>query len=461
MDHALGGVQRSAAEEFDFLAAAGLDPVPLHLLAKAFPVEGQVAFAGQRFKEFRGEAVGLEHVGRLAAGNDPPPLLLHHVENPLDAAQAGVDGGKEACLLLFDDPGDARDGLAQFGIGLLHQPGDDADELVEERPADAHLVAVQHGAAQEAADDIALLLVAGMHVLVHREGAGADVIGDAAQSAAGFLAGPIGDAADLAGGLDQRAKDVDVEIRLHALHHRRRPLQAHPRVDVLAGQRPQVVRRIADAVELRENEVPNLDLPGVGVIVDFAARSADAVGTLAGGVGGPEVLVLAHPLQPLRRQFHVLEPNARRLLVVQVDGGREAVGIEAQPLLRGEEFPRPVDRLPLEIVAEAEVAQHLEERVVIGCAADVVDVAGPQTFLAGRRAGEFELATPEEMVLELVHSRGSEKDRGVPTRHQHVARPADAPLGGEKGQVFFPQFIRFHGYYHPRLRKSLNWNRKS
>ena len=302
MDHALGGVQGSAAEEFDFLSAAGLDPVPLHFFAKALPIEGQVAFAGEGLKQFRREAVGLEHVGRLGSGNNSPPLLLHQIENPLDAAQAGVDGRKEARLLLLDDPGHALDRFAQFRIGLLHQPGDDADELVEERPADAHLVAVQHGAAEQPADDVALLLVARMHVLVHREAARADVIGDASQAAAGFLAGLIGDAADLAGGLDQRPKDVDVEVRLHALKHRGRPLQAHSRVDVLAGQRAEIVRRIADAIELRENEVPNSTCR-VGVIVDFAARTANAVGTLTGGVGGPEVLVLAHPLQPLRRQL--------------------------------------------------------------------------------------------------------------------------------------------------------------
>ena len=63
-----------------------------------------------------------------------------------------------------------------------------------------------------------------------------------------------------------------------------------------------------------------------------------------------------------------------------------------------------MDGLALEIIAEAEVAQHLEEGVVIGGAADVVDVAGPQAFLAGGGPGEFQLAAAEEVVLELVHA---------------------------------------------------------
>ena len=190
--------------------------------------------------------------------------------------------------------------------------------------------------------------------------------------------------------------------------------------------------------------------PDVGVVVDFAARSANAVGALAGGVGGPEVLVLAHPLQPLRRQLHVLQPNVRRLVVVQVDRGREPVGVEAQPLLRGEEFPSPVDGLALEIVAEAEVAQHLEEGVVIGRAADVVDVAGPQALLAGRGPGEFQLATAEEVVLELVHAGRGEEHRGVPAGHQHVARRGGRTLWMRKRPGISPAIRPFSWIFSTR-----------
>ena len=255
--------------------------------------------------------------------------------------------------------------------------------------------------------------------------------------------------ADLAGGLDQRPEDVDVEIRLDPLQHGGRPLEAHAGVDVLAGQRPQVVGRVAHAIELREDQVPDFDLAEVGVVVDFAARAANAVGALAGGIGGPEVFVFAQPLQPLRRKFHLVEPDAGRLVVVEIDGGREPLRAQAQPLLGGEELPRPVDGLALEVVAEAEVAQHLEEGVVIGGAADVVDVAGAEALLAGGGAGEFQLAAAEEVVLELVHARRGEQHRGVPAGDQHVAGPPDAALRLEEGQIFFPQFIRFHGNLHP------------
>ena len=103
-----------------------------------------------------------------------------------------------------------------------------------------------------------------------------------------------------------------------------------------------------------------------------------------------------------------------------------------------------MDRLALEVVAEAEIAQHLEKRVVVGGAADVLDVAGAQALLAGRGPGEIELALAQEVVLELVHAGRREQHRGVPARHQHVAGAADAALGLEERQIFFAKFVGFH-----------------
>jgi hypothetical protein len=57
---------------------------------------------------------------------------------------------------------------------------------------------------------------------------------------------------------------------------------------------------------------------------------------------------------------------------------------------RGEELPRETDRLGLVVVAEREVAEHLEERAVPAGAPDVLDVRlrarDPQTTLHGHRA---------------------------------------------------------------------------
>src|SRR6266478_7929069 len=91
----------------------------------------------------------------------------------------------------------------------------------------------------------------------------------------------------------------------------------------------------------------------------------------------------------------------------------------------GDEFPRPIDGLLFEIVAEAPVAEHLEESVVIGVEADVVEVVvlatGADAFLgvggAGRVVGTLYLA--EKDGDELVHAGVGEEEVG---RIGHEAR---------------------------------------
>ena len=52
-------------------------------------------------------------------------------------------------------------------------------------------------------------------------------------------------------------------------------------------------------------------------------------------------------------------PDLLGLVVGDVDGDPDAVAVEAEHL--GDELPRPRDGVGLEVVAEAEVAEHLEE----------------------------------------------------------------------------------------------------
>jgi len=59
-------------------------------------------------------------------------------------------------------------------------------------------------------------------------------------------------------------------------------------------------------------------------------------------------------------------------VVIRVCRRGQAVGGNAQVI--GEEVPRPVDRFPLEVVAEAPVAEHFEERVVAGRPAHFLEV---------------------------------------------------------------------------------------
>ena len=80
-----------------------------------------------------------------------------------------------------------------------------------------------------------------------------------------------------------------------------------------------------------------------------------------------------------------LLPQIEGLVVVDIDGDGQPVLRQAEFL--GDEVPGELDGAVLEIVAEREVAEHLEEGVVARGVADIVEVvvlaAGAHAFLRG------------------------------------------------------------------------------
>src|SRR5688500_10345201 len=168
--------------------------------------------------------------------------------------------------------------------------------------------------------------------------------------------------------------------------------------------------------------------------MDLAARTARS------GVGHPpEVVVVAlfHVApgsHPLGWQADLVAPDGARLLVVLVRRGRQSVARYA--ICLGEQLPRPVDRLALEVVAEAPVAEHLEERVMARGPADLLEVV----VLAGHAQAALVVDRPlvaarfaaGQDVLELDHARVAEEQRRSPRRHQAGAgHDGMAPLGKE------------------------------
>src|SRR4051812_6353907 len=82
--------------------------------------------------------------------------------------------------------------------------------------------------------------------------------------------------------------------------------------------------------------------------------------------------------------------------------------------------------------------------MVVGSAADVVDVARTQALLTRRCPSEFELALAEEVIFELVHAGGREQHRGIPMGHQDVAGPTNAALRLKECQILFAELVGFH-----------------
>ena len=403
-----------------------------HFFFETGPVEAVFAFAGERFEEFRRETVRLVHFKRFGALNFGAFFFFHRLEDGVQTTQTAVDVRHKVFFFRRDDALDALDRFGKFRIRNLHQVGDDRDEVEKERLLHPHLNAVENRATEQAANDVFFFFRARVDVFVNRERAGADMVGDAAQTAAVFVRQiliVVFLRADFRRRVDQRTKRVDVEVRFDALQNGRNAFEAHPGVDVFARERTQVVRRVADAVKLREDEVPNFNFALRRFVVNFGTRAANAVRAFARGGRRPEVFVFVEVLQFFGRKFDFFEPNFRGFMVVFIDGRGEHRRVDPEPFLVGQELPSPVDRFALEVVAEAEVPEHFEEGVVERGASDVVDVAGAEALLAGRGAGVVELATPEKVVFELVHPGRREENRRVPTRNEDVARTANATFG--------------------------------
>src|SRR5690606_29882844 len=112
----------------------------------------------------------------------------------------------------------------------------------------------------------------------------------------------------------------DVKVCRNILHHGGSPLEPHTRIDVLTGKWTQVIRGLPHALELREDEIPNLDATSLSVMnEDFTAGTAYAVGTLGRRAGRPEIVLLTHPLNPLTGKSDLLIPDASGFVIVQID----------------------------------------------------------------------------------------------------------------------------------------------
>ena len=255
-------------------------------------------------------------------------------------------------------------------------------------------------------------------------------------------------------GLDQLHEQVDVVVRVHALHDGGHALEAHAGVHRWLGERGH--RAVGRALELHEDEIPDLDV-AVAVLVPRAGRPArdpramvvEDLGTRAAGAGvahRPEVRLFVHAREALRVDLDLLEPKIGRLVIVPEDGDPKFLGRDLQRA--GDEVPGERDGLGLEVVAEAEVAEHLEESVVPRRVADVLEVvvlaAGPHAALAADRTPVAALVLAEENVLELDHAGVREQERRVVARHERRARHDLVAARAEELQERRPELVGTH-----------------
>ena len=258
----------------------------------------------------------------------------------------------------------------------------------------------------------------------------------------------------------QRAEHVGIVVRIHALQDAEHPFEPHARVDVAGRQGCQ--RAIGAPVVLDEDQVPDLhqacrvfkclvsvspvDMSGIvfpsgplrtQVVVDFR------VGTAGSGLAHfPEIVLLVESEYAVGGHAGVALPEQLGLVILAEHGNPQTFSGEIQPLR--EQFPGPGYGFFLIVVAEGPVSEHFEEGLVDGRPAHVLQVvvfaAGANAFLVIHRAHVFVGAPPEENVLELVHPRVGEEQRGIIPGHHAGTRHDRVAAVGEKAGKGLSQF---------------------
>src|SRR5690606_4023094 len=148
----------------------------------------------------------------------------------------------------------------------------------------------------------------------------------------------------------------------------------------------------------------------------------------------PEV-VLVETLDALAGEPDLVDPERLGFVVVDVDGDPDPIEVDAEDL--GDELVRPGDGLGLEVVAEAEVAEHLEEAEVAQRPTDGVEVVvlapGSHALLHRHRPLRIERDRflSEEVRHELHHPRVREH-RGAGVGRDEARRGHDGVLTGRE-----------------------------
>ena len=115
-------------------------------------------------------------------------------------------------------------------------------------------------------------------------------------------------------------------------------------------------------------------------------------------------------------------PNPECLVIGFINGDPQSFRIETEDLC--EQFPGVADCILLEIVAETEISEHLEEGMVTSGVSDLIKVimfsAGTNALLRRNRPRIAALLSTEKNILELNHARIGEQQSRIIGRNQRA-----------------------------------------
>src|ERR1700733_48159 len=173
---------------------------------------------------------------------------------------------------------------------------------------------------------------------------------------------------------------IRLEHAFDALQDRRHAFESHAGID--RGTRQRIANPALKLLELHEDEIPEFE-EAVAILFRAARRAApDMLAAVDENLRArPAGASVAHLPEIVRgratddavfREARNFLPESECFVVGVIDGDEQLVLV--QPEFLGDQVPGEFDRAFLEVIAEREVAEHLEEGEMARGVADIVEV---------------------------------------------------------------------------------------
>ena len=326
------------AESFSRLSRS--DALFLHKGLESVLINGHALIGAHLYRQVKREAIGVIELESVGTGENVLTLCLVLSKKIREDSHTGVDSAGKVLLLGLDDAGDVRLLLAKLRVLALVLMDDGIDDLVKERLIDAKELAVARSAAEQTAQDIAAALVGGQDAVADHKGGASDMVGDDTQGDVHLMALAVVSTGQLADLMGDVHNGIDIKEGVNALADDCQTLKTHAGIDILLLKLGIVT--FAVIIKLGEDVVPDFHVT-VAVTADGAAglaaavlRAAVIVYLRAGAAGTcavlPEVILLAEAEDTLGGDADLLVPNLKGLIVIDIDGGIETVGIDTDPV---------------------------------------------------------------------------------------------------------------------------------
>ena len=417
-------------------------PCALLLLAhkgiEGFFINGNALVLKNILRKVKREAEGIVKAESNIAGKNLFARFLKLCNIVVEQLEALVDGAAEALFLGKDDLFDIIGVLHKLGISHLVFLNNRINNFINKRLVYSEKTAVACRTAQKALQNIASAVVCGHNAVGNHKGGAAHMVGDNAKGNIHCGVVVIFNSGNLAYLLHNILDGVHLKKVIHALHNAGKALHTHTGIYIRVLHA--LVMTLAVGIELGENKVPNLDkavafaadgaigssaaVLGAAVIVNFGAGAAGA------GADFPEVIFFAEAVDMVLRNAYHIAPIIICLVILVINGDIKALLRKLHNL--GKEFPRPGDGFFFEVIAEAEVAEHLKIGAVAVVLAHIVNIRRADALLAGCYPVAGGLLLPKEPFFHRRHAGVDKQKAFIVLRQKRKAGKAFVPLAFKK-----------------------------